>query len=219
MTEEPFEQTRLRATGVGTTPAITLGRGRTVVVLLHQTDGGGACGWLPFMSAYANQRMTFMALDLCRYGQSACTKVRRGTFAPSDQTDVVALAVHHAREAIGAEHVVVMGASMGGSVALMSAARLPGIDGAVDLSGPAGWPGADVVRGGRALRVPVFIATAQEEGNAEVAAARTTAAQAPPGSTFQLSPRGHGYELVTGPDGQPLTLGRSVLAWIEDLTG
>jgi pimeloyl-ACP methyl ester carboxylesterase len=217
--DEPFELMRLHAAGLGTTTAITLGHGRTVVVLLHQTDGGGACGWLRFMSAYANPRMTFLALDLCRYGLSACTKVREGTFAPGDQTDMVGVAVDHARNAMGAAHVVVMGASMGGSVALMSAARLSGIVGAVDLSGPAGWPGADVVRGGRALRVPVFVATARAEGDAEVAAARATVAQAPPGSTLRLAATGHGYELVNGPEGQPLTLGRTVLAWIEGLSG
>ena len=134
--EAPFEPTTLRDPAVGRIPAVRLGRGRVVVVLLHQTDGNGLCGWLPFMPAAADAGLTVLAIDLCRYGESDCRAVADGTFTDADQTDPVAVAVDYARTELHAERVVVAGASMGGSVALMSAATLPGIDAAVDLSGP-----------------------------------------------------------------------------------
>ena len=152
--EAPFEPTELRDPAVGTIPAVRLGRGRVVVVLLHQTDGNGLCGWLPFMPALADAGLEVLAIDLCRYGESDCRAVTDGSFADADQTDPVAVAVGYARTELHAERVVVAGASMGGSVALMSAATLPGIDAVVDLSGPVEWSGMDVVRRGRALGVP-----------------------------------------------------------------
>jgi pimeloyl-ACP methyl ester carboxylesterase len=187
-------------------------------VLLHQTDGNGLCGWLPFMGTYADPELSFLAFDLCGYGESRCTKVATRDFSDADQTDAVALAVEYARSEMHARRVVVVGASMGGGVALMSAATLPDLDAAVDLSGPADWPGTEVVRGGRALLVPVFLSTAEEEGEAEVSAAERTARNAPRGSTFALAERGHGYELLNDPDGHPLPLGGHVLRWIEAST-
>ena len=95
--EAPFEPITLRDPAVGRIPAVRLGRGRVVVVLLHQTDGNGLCGWLPFMPAAADAGLTVLAIDLCRYGESDCRAVAEGTFTDADQTDPVAVAVEHAR--------------------------------------------------------------------------------------------------------------------------
>ena len=127
---------------VGKIPAVTAGTGSTVVVLLHQTDGGGLCGWLEFATTLADDpTLAVLAIDLCRYGESRCLAVENGTFRDADQVDPVELAVRFARASMRAERVVVMGASMGGSVALMAAATVPGIDSAIDLSGPVDWAG------------------------------------------------------------------------------
>lgn len=180
----------LRDPAVGRIPSVTLGSGRTVAVLLHQTDGNGLCGWLdPATRLVAGAGITALAVDLCQYGDAACRPDRT-------ETDAVAVAVRHAREQLHARRVVLVGASMGGSVALMSAARLDGVDAAVDLSGPVEWPGMEAVRGGRALRVPVLVAMAHDEGPEEVRGARSIAAHAPVGSVFVPAPVGHGYDLV-----------------------
>ena len=76
--EAPFKPITLRDPAVGRIPAVRLGRGRVVVVLLHQTDGNGLCGWLPFMPAAADAGLAVLAIDLCRYGESDCRAVSRG---------------------------------------------------------------------------------------------------------------------------------------------
>ena len=111
----PFKPITLRDPAVGRIPAVRLGRGRVVVVLLHQTDGNGLCGWLPFMPAAADAGLAVLAIDLCRYGESDCRAVSQETFTDADQTDPVAVAVDYARTELHAERVVVAGASMGGA--------------------------------------------------------------------------------------------------------
>ena len=77
---------------VGRIPAAMIGSGRTVAVLLHQTDGNGLCGWLEYAARIGAQRgLTALAIDLCQYGDARC---RTGL----PQTDPVELAVRHARE-------------------------------------------------------------------------------------------------------------------------
>jgi pimeloyl-ACP methyl ester carboxylesterase len=190
----------LRDPAVGRVPSVAAGRGRTVAVLLHQTDGNGLCGWLEHVPALAGSGVAVLAVDLCQYGGARCA---RGVPA----TDAVALAVAHARRAMHADRVVLVGASMGGSVALMSAATLDGIDAAVDLSGPVDWPGMEEVRGGAALRVPVLVAMADDEGTEQVRGARRIVAHAPAGSTFLPADAGHGYDLIA-------PLGPDALAWV-----
>ena len=187
-------------------------------MLLHQTDGNGLCGWLPFMPAAADAGLAVLAIDLCRYGESDCRAVAQETFTDADQTDPVAVAVDYARTELHAERVVVAGASMGGSVALMSAATLPGVDAAVDLSGPVEWDGMDVVRRGRALDVPVLVAMATSEGPEEAAGAQEIVANAPAGSALLTPDTGHGYVLLNDSDGAVLPLAADVLRWIRQHT-
>jgi dienelactone hydrolase len=209
-----FDTTTLSDPAVGSTPAVRLGTGRTVLVLLHQTDGGGLCGWLPFMPVAAAAGYTTLALDLCRYGAAKCRKVDEGTFTDADQTDPVRMAVRYAREKLRARHVVVMGASMGGSVALMSGVVIDGLAAVVDLSGPLDWPGVEVAGGGSALAVPSMIAMADTEGTDAVTGARRLARRAPAGSIFVGAPTGHGWDLVTDPDGIGSPLAADLFAWL-----
>jgi pimeloyl-ACP methyl ester carboxylesterase len=213
--EAPFEPITLRDRAVGRIPAVRLGGGQVVVVLLHQTDGNGLCGWLPFMPAAADAGLAVLAIDLCSYGESDCRAVAEGTFTDADQTDAVAVAVDYARTELRARRVIVAGASMGGSVALISAATLPGIDAAVDLSGPAEWDGMDVVRRGRALDVPVLVAMATSEGPEEAAGAQEIVANAPAGSVLLTPEDGHGYVLLNDSEGAVLPLAKDVLHWIK----
>ncbi len=208
VSEAGFRYLQLRDPAVGTVPAVRLGSGPTAVVLLHQTDGNGLCGWLEFGAVLAaDPSLSVLAIDVCPYGESRCVP---GT----DQVDPVALAVEHARSDLGARRVVLMGASMGGSVALMAATRLPAVDTAVDLSGPVDWKGMDEVRHGRALSAPVLVAMADDEGPEEVAGARRIVRNAPAGSEFVPAAAGHGYELLLGMDGSPTPIAERVLRWI-----
>jgi pimeloyl-ACP methyl ester carboxylesterase len=216
----PFDYEVLRDPAVGSIPSVSVGRGATVVILLHQTDGNGFCGWLPFARDLAQAPgVSALAIDLCNYGKASCTKVDAGTYTDADQTDPVELAIRHAREQLHARRIVVVGASMGGSVALMSAATLPGIDAAVDLSGPVTWPGMEVVDQGRALDVPVLASTADSEGPDEVAGMREIVANSPAGSSFLPAQSGHGYALLNDGDTEPLPMNEELRDWIVALAG
>ena len=80
VTQAAYRPTVLRDAAVGRIPAVTLGRGRVVAVLLHQTDRNGLCGWLPFMPVAARAGLQVLAIDLCRYGESRCRAVEDETF-------------------------------------------------------------------------------------------------------------------------------------------
>lgn len=197
---------------VGSVPAVTAGSGRTVAVLLHQTDGGGLCGWLPFASEVVSRPgVAVVAPDLCYYGHARCRVVRDDAF----QTEAVSLAIDLAVRRFHPRRIVVVGASMGGSVALMTAVRDRRVDAAVDLSGPVDWRGIGLVRQGRALRVPVLVSMSDDELRLQVEGTRAIAANAPAGSRFLPAPHGHGYELLRDADGNPGRLAPQVLAWIR----
>ncbi|WP_436701083.1 alpha/beta hydrolase family protein [Nocardioides sp. BYT-33-1] len=197
---------------VGRIAAVTAGTGPTVAVLLHQTDGNGLCGWLPYAAdLVAEPGLQVLAIDLCGYAESECTGDRTG---PA-QVDAVGVAVREARTRLQASRVVVVGASMGGSVALMTAATHDGVDAAVDLSGPVDWEGIEVVDGGRALRVPVLVAMADAEGDDQVSGAQAIVDLAPAGSRFEPAESGHGYDLLLDGDARPLPLADTVAAWIR----
>ncbi|MBM7516165.1 alpha/beta hydrolase family protein [Nocardioides nitrophenolicus] len=205
-----FTPTTLTDPEVGSIAAVTAGSGSTVAVLLHQTDGNGLCGWLPYAAdLVAEPGLRVLAIDLCGYGESECTGDRTG----AHQVDAVEVALAEARR--DSSRVVVVGASMGGSVALMTAATDGDLAGAVDLSGPVDWDGIEVVDGGRELKVPVLVAMADSEGADQVDAAREIVEQAPEGGRFVGAESGHGYDLLLDADARPLPLARTVGDWIR----
>ena len=89
----------------------------TVLVLLHQTGRLGLCGWAMFAPQAAAAGLSSVAVDMCGYAAAQCDD---GEATPPE--DQVALAVAHAREELGAETVVLVGASMGGSQTVVAVA-------------------------------------------------------------------------------------------------
>ncbi len=191
-------------------PAVTTGTGPTVVVLVHQTDGGGLCGWLDFaarVAAVPGQRA--IAFDLCGFGDADCAE---GNATPRRQVRQVRMAIDAAAR-LGARRIVVVGASMGGSLAVLTAAADRRVDAAVDLSGPDEWRDAVVHRHASGVRAPLLVAMADDEGPEAVAVARDTAHAAPRGE-FVGAEHGHGYELLSDASGNPSAIADRVLAWI-----
>jgi dienelactone hydrolase len=193
-------------------PAVTAGRGSTVVVLVHQTDGGGLCGWLDFAARVASvPGQTALAFDLCGYADAVCDD---GSTRAAAQVEQVRLAIDAAVGRLRARRVVVVGASMGGSLAVLTAAADPRVDAVVDLSGPDEWRGVAVHRRARDVRVPLLVAMADSEGPDQMAAARATAQAAGPASALVAAPTGHGYELLVDATGEPTQIAQRVLSWI-----
>jgi pimeloyl-ACP methyl ester carboxylesterase len=182
----------------------------TVLVLLHQSGTFGLCGWGRFAAAAAATGVRSVAVDMCGFGGSECAE---GAAAPpADQVD---LAAAHARDELGAEHVVLVGSSMGGSQAVVAVAGGAEVDAWVDLSGPSVWEGAtlaDLAPEVKAAALPGLVVHAPDDGPEEFAAARALAQAT--GAEFREGESGHGYELLLTSMGGLRPDGEHLLAWV-----
>lgn len=181
--------------------------GGVAMVLLHQTDGGGLCGWAPFATAAARSGVPSVALDLCGYGETVCAPTAMG-----DVVTQVRLAARLARERLGTRRIVLVGASMGGSQTVRAVAQGFRADGWVDVSGPGEWLGDTLLDLAPRVGPAGLVVQARSDGMASYADAQELATRT--GSRFLDGGSGHGYELLSGADG--LTpVGRSVLAYVR----
>ncbi len=131
------------------------------MILLHQTSPTGYCGWVPYADWAAEQGVRAVLVDLCGWGSAVCSEE-----LTSDPEAQVRLMVDWAREQ-GAERVAVVGASMGGAIAL-GVADPAGADAVVDLSGPETWqnvPGAEEAAAG--TEIPLLVVTASGDAGVD----------------------------------------------------
>jgi predicted alpha/beta-hydrolase family hydrolase len=198
--EDPAaRQVTLHGPGGSVLPAVAVGQGRTFAVLVHQTDGDGLCGFWPYADWLATkQGVHALLFDLCDFGRARCPD---GKFSSNQQAQV-ALAVQWARNH-GARRVVLVGASMGGALALSTAAGTP-VDAVVDLSGPPTWPGAEADKAVAKITVPVLIATSPDDPYADYAAIHAAFNQitARP-KRFIKGSGAHGWGLLSGFSASP----------------
>jgi dienelactone hydrolase len=111
---------------------VLVGSGTVGVVLAHEYDND-LCGAWPFANYLAKRGFRVFAIDMRCFGRSACP---RGDAAGRVVDDLVA-AVAELRHR-GVTKVTLVGASMGGSAALIAATRVqPAVDAVVALSGEA----------------------------------------------------------------------------------
>lgn len=204
---------RLKAPGGAVLTAFDVGGGTTAAVFLHQTNGGGFCGWWPYgswLSASAGVRA--VGLDLCGYGTSRCPQTLQDD--PVRQVEVV---VDWLR-AKGAERVVVVGASLGGSVALDAAAALD-VDAVVDLSGPVDYPTTHTTRSLPRLRVPTLVAVSRSDDPTDHDVLQRALPRIPAATKrFVSADGGHGYALVWGVQGGvmgPTPFATTVADWVR----
>lgn len=148
-----------RSTSGARLTAVLLGRSGESrgAVLLHQS-GGDLCEWLGY--AHVLSARGFQVVDLDLNGNGGSTIAPRSPERPQWDRDVRA-AVDLLRSR-GAARIVVMGASMGGTVAVASAAELqPHVAAVVDVSGPTQISGLDAVAAARTLAVPALYIVAR----------------------------------------------------------
>jgi len=181
------------------------GSGRTVLVLLHQTDGGGRCGWGPFGNAVAAAGMTALAFDQCGYGDADCSVPD-----PHDPLPQVRLALAFAREQLGATRVVLVGASMGGSRVVQAVAGGAHVDAWADISGPSEFDGVALAPLATRITTPGLVALAADtDGRDQADAAQALAVAS--GATWVMAEEGHGYALLTDVAQQLRPVGQAVL--------
>jgi dienelactone hydrolase len=111
---------------------VIVGSGKVGVVLAHEYDND-LCGAWPFANYLANRGFRVFAIDMRCFGRSACPQ---GDAAGRVVDDLVAAVAELRRR--GVTRVALVGASMGGSAALIAATRIqPPVDAVIELSGEA----------------------------------------------------------------------------------
>jgi pimeloyl-ACP methyl ester carboxylesterase len=111
---------------------VMVGSGKVGVVLAHEYDNDLCAAW-PFANYLANRGFRAFAFDMRCFGRSACPQ---GAAAGRVADDLVAAVAELRRR--GVTKVALVGASMGGSAALIAATRAqPPVDAVISLSGEA----------------------------------------------------------------------------------
>jgi dienelactone hydrolase len=168
-----------------------LGSGRTTVVLDHEYPSS-LCGWFPY------------AAQLARSGYRVLLFDERGQ---GDRLDLdVAAAVEEA-SALRAQHVVAMGASLGGAATLIAAGRdCMLVSGVVSVSGETdlrsygqGVPPLYAVPYGGRIRAPLLAVGSRSDPLIGGAAVATLVRRARDAQSVLIPGTVHGWDLLQGP--------------------
>ena len=197
-----------------------VGHGRIGVVLLHEYPGP-MCGWWPYAAFLSRHGAQALLFDFGCLGLSTCPR--------SQRTDPVAevAAASAALRGHGARSVALVGASLGGVVAVIAGARLHPAA-VVDLSGErnlgALLPGARLNSYAVApeLSAPALFAVARGDGYISVADMRAIYRRARSGVKHLIvlpASAGHGWNMLSGPELRWSPLARRVLSFITARAG
>lgn len=189
----------LKGPGAARLPAAVLGAGPTTAVFLHQTDGNGLCGWWPYaVWLTSHYKVRAVLLDLCNYNSMALCPEQ--TFA-DDQRAQVKVGMQFAHS-LGASRVVLVGASMGGALALAGATENHA-SAVVDLSGPPDWANASAPAATSKLTVPLLLAASPDDDPQAYLKLQKAFTLAPTQPKLFFGPSGgaHGYELLDAASG------------------
>ena len=125
--------------------AALVGEGDIGVVLGHQF-GSDFCSWVPFAKQLARRDMRVLAINFV---------------STSLDDDMVAGA--HELLARGAQRIILVGASMGGTAALVAAANTD-VTGVAVLSAPREFSGLDAFGAVRQLEIPALFLASRQDG-------------------------------------------------------
>jgi pimeloyl-ACP methyl ester carboxylesterase len=156
-------------------------KGSVGVVLAHE-HGGNLCGWVAYAEHLRDLGYRALAFDF-------------RTNLPAD----VGSAAQQLR-ADGATHIVLMGASMGGTASLVAAtSTATSVAGVAALSAPSSFLGLDGLGAARQLTIPVLFMAAQDNGEFPGDARAMYAACASSHKQLQvLAGSDHGTQLLHG---------------------
>ena len=196
-----------------------VGSGPIGAVLLSEYPGP-YCGWWPYAVDLARHGVHVLLFDFHCQGLSTCGHDRRDYVADAAAA-VTALRAH------GARSIALIGASLGGAVALAAAAsQHPAA--LVDLSGernPAKIiPGLHLgaMRYAPRVHAPALFAVARGDRHVSLNAMRTIYhATRSPTKTLRVLPRsaGHGWDTLTTPNGNLTTLANQITAFVKEHRG
>jgi pimeloyl-ACP methyl ester carboxylesterase len=163
--------------------AAVFGAGPVGLVLAHESDGS-LCNWASLAPELADEGYRVLIFD---FGE------------PATVSQDMKAATRKIRE-LGAKRIVLGGASLGGTVALMTAAREPNIAAGFSLSAPAVYGNAEGLPAVRRFRAPVLFVAAEDDANfAEDARRLYRASQSPRRQLLVVPGSEHGTALYGGP--------------------
>jgi len=141
--------------------AASAGEGSKAVVLLHESGGAGLCGWLPTMRWLAANGIRAVAINFRGYPPSGSPALAAYHHYAQDIQAAV-----DAAHTLGAKHVFVMGASMGGAATVAEAPKLQDVAGVISLSGELQLPTSELDAIGAApkLTVPFLFVGSEADG-------------------------------------------------------
>jgi pimeloyl-ACP methyl ester carboxylesterase len=198
---------------------VIVGSGPVGAVLIHQYPRD-YCGWLPYSGYLSRHGVRALLFDLRCFGRSPCPGGRGHA-----TTDVAAAMAELRRR--GARRVALVGASMGGAIAVVAAARLHPAA-VVDLSGERDTTGltpgidADAAAAAHGVTAPALFAVARGDRYVPVADMRAVARRARSATKRVIvlpAVAGHGWDLVFGTATTWSPLAATVAAFIRRHAG
>jgi predicted alpha/beta hydrolase len=145
------EVVRLTAADGQEIAGAVFGSGPKGVVLGHM-GAGNLCPWVSDAKALKAHGYAALPIDFRGFGSST---LKAGAQRFAVHLDVAAAVAELRRR--GARSVIVMGASLGAMAGVVAGATItPPIQGVVQISGPMRFPGLDIEKYVKQLRVPVF---------------------------------------------------------------
>lgn len=188
----------------GRLEANSAGSGQDAVVFLHQIGREGMCGFAPYASWLAGHYpgLQVVLVNRCGYGASVCPSAATSEDIVTETKPAVDWARSH-----GASRVTLVGASGGGMDALEAAALIPGIAAVVDLSGDINDTSGNDNALVRRITIPALLAVAPNDPYCPIPTLQGYYASIP-AQTKRLVienqyPGVHGWDLMSGPNGQP----------------
>jgi pimeloyl-ACP methyl ester carboxylesterase len=192
------------------------GAGSRGVVLVPEAGSAGSCGWWPYATYLAQRGFQVLAFDHRCQGSSTCPPGSAGGPDAGLLTDIAAAVL--VLRGTGAGRVALLGASQGGSEALIAAGRASGT-GAVagvaalsadELDQPLAPPPGPrtAVTAAATIRVPALLAVAPDDPYVSLTGTRSLfAALGTPAASKRLlvqsAGAGHGWVMVDGTPGGP----------------
>jgi dienelactone hydrolase len=211
---------RLRTSdGVRLSGAV-VGSGPVGAVLIHEWPRD-YCGWMPYAGYLSRHGVRVLLFDLRCFGRSACPGSGRGHAT----TDVAAAMAELRRR--GARRVALVGASMGGAIAVVAAARLQPAA-VVDVSGERDTtgltPGIDADAGAAAhgVTAPALFAVARGDRYVSAADMRAVAGRVRSATKRVIvlpASAGHGWDMLVGTTTEWSPLAATMAAFIRRHAG
>ena len=194
-----------------------VGSGSKAIILLHEYPAD-LCGWWPFAVSIARHGYRVLLFDFRCYGRSTCPRALRGRYLDDVQGAVALMRIQ------GATRVALVGASLGGTVSLMSAATVrPAVDAVVSVSGEpsliyiSGTPELDTSTYLPRLDIPAMFLVSKGDDTVSVqdtkAMYRSTASRAKEIHIFE-SGFAHGWSMFVGPDPAATKPGKLIVAFL-----